>query len=182
MEIIATFLNKLMNLQLPVIVPCFIATSLLTFNPFGLLEKLGLVEFQHQYQKWISFVFLYCVSCLLYLSGAKILSAIGRGRRKSRIKKKLREQMLNLSKGELEILGFLYHSPNGSEWLPFEHPPVLSLHSKGLIEYTISNVMARKELNYALCVACILAPLVSEALKESLANSQDPSTEAAASR
>lgn len=164
MENIGLFLTKLMDAQIPVLIPIAGLTSFMLFVPASVMNYLGLDPFVAKYKQWISLLLLYSLCCLAWKCIEKISQYICRYLRSKRIRKDIKAALLSLSSEEREIVNYLYLISKGGDWLPFDSASVQSLCSRNIIFFPLKNTMIRAEKNYQNCVICMLQPEVRKLL------------------
>lgn len=164
MDNIALIITKLMNAQIPLLIPICAVTSFLLFASENYVKELGLTAFVNEYRSTIAILFLYSATCIGWHCIEKLYRLATRFYSRKKAKQKIEESLKLLQPSEKSVIVHLYKHPENGDWMPVESPAVMGLHAKSLIYFPLNVTMLRPEKDYEHCIMCSLQPTVREIL------------------
>ncbi|MDH2497030.1 super-infection exclusion protein B [Acinetobacter baumannii] len=167
MDNVDTIVNilKKFNIILFILFGC---SAVITFDIFGIRERIGLVDLDKLYLSVIGIIFLVTSFCLIFLIFSSIFIYIKNylleKLSEKNFKKNLPEILQGLSNKEIVVMMQFFVEQSNTVWLPIDAPEVSNLSNKNLI--FLSSTRGRNLSNGM--IICHYS--VNEEIKEDFAN------------
>ncbi|CAA0185596.1 MULTISPECIES: super-infection exclusion protein B [Acinetobacter] len=167
MDNVDTIVNilKKFNIILFILFGC---SAVITFDIFGIRERIGLVDLDKLYLSVIGIIFLVTSFCLIFLIFSSIFIFIKNylleKLSEKNFKKNLPEILQGLSNKEIVVMMQFFVEQSNTVWLPIDAPEVSNLSNKNLI--FLSSTRGRNLSNGM--IICHYS--VNEEIKEDFAN------------
>ncbi|MFA3679763.1 superinfection exclusion B family protein [Acinetobacter baumannii] len=167
MDNVDTIVNilKKFNIILFILFGC---SAVITFDIFGIRERIGLVDLDKLYLSVIGIIFLFTSFCLIFLIFSSIFIFIKNylleKLSEKNFKKNLPEILQGLSNKEIVVMMQFFVEQSNTVWLPIDAPEVSNLSNKNLI--FLSSTRGRNLSNGM--IICHYS--VNEEIKEDFAN------------